>query len=156
VVVDVTLRDVALAGEAEAEARVTARLVGAGAEVPVRLWPGLAGRFRGRLRLPQATGPYRLIVESDGAAAESDVRVVADAARPLPIDGFLLDAWASAHGGEVFSTARLRELEAALEASIVPQSITVEMHPMRSGWWMLPFTLALAGEWWLRRRHGRR
>jgi hypothetical protein len=27
-------------------------------------------------------------------------------------------------------------------------------HPMRSPWWIVPLTLALAGDWWLRRRRG--
>jgi hypothetical protein len=30
------------------------------------------------------------------------------------------------------------------------------LHPMRSGWWALPFALALCAEWALRRRSGRR
>jgi hypothetical protein len=29
-----------------------------------------------------------------------------------------------------------------------------ESHPMRSGWWIVPFALLLGFEWWSRRRAG--
>jgi hypothetical protein len=35
---------------------------------------------------------------------------------------------------------------------VVPRAET--WHPMRSAWWIIPFALALSGEWWLRRRRG--
>ncbi len=28
------------------------------------------------------------------------------------------------------------------------------LYPMRSAWWILPFTIVLCGEWALRRRRG--
>jgi hypothetical protein len=30
------------------------------------------------------------------------------------------------------------------------------LHPMRSTWWIVPFAACLSGEWWLRRRQGKR
>ena len=35
-----------------------------------------------------------------------------------------------------------------------PVTQIARVFPMRSAWWLPPFALALAGEWWLRRRRG--
>jgi hypothetical protein len=64
VLLEVTLRDIALGAGTEAEARVSARLEGGEAPLAVRLWPGAAGRFYGRVRLPEEPGFYRWVVEA--------------------------------------------------------------------------------------------
>jgi hypothetical protein len=46
----------------------------------------------------------------------------------------------------------VEHLRAARPSDRVPEV----RHPMRSGWWMLPFAVLLAAEWWLRRRVGLR
>jgi hypothetical protein len=168
VVVEVTLRDIAAAaagapgvaptaaGDEEPTAHVDAHLEGEGFSAPVRLWPGLPGTLRTRLPLPLAAGSYRLVVEADGAAASADLLVTPDAAPPPGDTTALLDAWATAHGGALIPATRLDELRSGLAAAVAPELVNVETRPMRSGWWILPFVLALGGEWWLRRRRGER
>jgi hypothetical protein len=41
-------------------------------------------------------------------------------------------------------------------AAVDPPAERRVIHPMRSPWWIVPFGLALGGEWWLRRRRGGR
>jgi len=192
VLLEVTLRDIALSAGTDAEARVSARLEGGAAPAAVRLWPAAPGRFHGRLRLPDEPGFYRWVVEAGeqrasatgdpageavvrvseagdparGAGAlareearlygEADLLVAGDAAAAAKSSPELLDAWASAHGGEVIPAARLDDLIVALETALLPDSITVSVRPMRSAWWIVPFALCLGAEWWLRRRRGAR
>jgi hypothetical protein len=66
----------------------------------------------------------------------------------------MLGAWISAHGGRVVPGPRLAELAPLLRASVRVAPRAETWHPMRSAWWIIPFALALAGEWWLRRRRG--
>jgi len=165
--VEVTLRDLAApagataaatttAGGEERTTRVDARLEGDGSNAPVRLWPALPGTLRGRLPLPAAEGRYRLVVEAGGEVASADLLVARDAAPPPGETAALLEAWATAHGGALIPASRLDELRSALAAAVTPELVPVETRPMRSGWWILPFVLALGGEWWLRRGRGER
>jgi hypothetical protein len=192
VLLEVTLRDVALGAGAEAEARISAWLEGGEAPLAVRLWPGAPGRFHGRVRLPEEPGFYRWGVEAaeerarpagapargaavrvseagepaGGAGArareeaqlygEADLLVARDAAAAVKSGPELLEAWASAHGGEVIPAARLDDLVVALETAVLPDSMTVSVRPMRSAWWIVPFALCLGAEWWLRRQRGAR
>jgi hypothetical protein len=187
VLLEVSLRDIALADGTEAEAGVSARLEGGVAPVAVRLWPGAAGRFHGQVRLPDEPGLYRLEVEAGEEAVRPDVAevradvaevradeagvragedeqlrgeidllVARDAVAAVKGGPALRNAWASAHGGEVIPASRLGDLVAGLEAAVVPGSIAVNVRPMRSAWWIVPFALCLGTEWWLRRRRGAR
>jgi hypothetical protein len=45
-------------------------------------------------------------------------------------------------------------LASKLVSAIHPADRRMTWHPMRSAWWIVPFVLALSGEWWLRRRRG--
>jgi hypothetical protein len=168
IAVEVRIRDIADAAEASAAAptaaaggegpttRVDAYLEGEGTRVPVRLWPGLPGILRGRLQMPTAAGAYRLVVEANGAVASADLLIDPGVA-PAPGDtAALLNDWAAAHGGVLVPASRLDELRSALAAAITPERASGETRPMRSAWWILPFALALGGEWWLRRRRGER
>ncbi len=62
-------------------------------------------------------------------------------------------AWANAQGGQLVGT--LDSLVDAIQQAGQARPEPLPWHPMRSGWWILPFTLALAGEWWMRRRTGK-
>jgi len=72
----------------------------------------------------------------------------------------LLEAWARATGGALLPATRASELPTLVRSLIQTSSSLptrpAPWHPMRSGWWILPLTLALGGEWWLRRRRGAR
>lgn len=150
--IEVTVRDLALDPDAAGIARVAARLEGGSGATNVRLWPAEAGRFRGHARLPQAPGPYRLVVESDGARADADLLVRDDAVSAPSVPRAHLTTWATAQGGAVIPASQIDQLPGAIRAAVDTGSISVVIHPMRSGWWMVPFALALGAEWWLRRR----
>lgn len=153
---EAVLRDVALDDAIDAEVGIDARLEGGADPLAVRLWPGAPGRFSGRLRMPERAGNYRVVVEAEGVRAVADLLVREDAAPAASARPALLEAWAAARGGAVIPASRLDDLGAALDASIAPQLVAENVRVMRSGWWMLPFALALGGEWWLRRRRGER
>ena len=155
--ISATLRDVALAGGSGAEARVRAWLEGDGRREPFRLWPAERGVFRAELTLPEAAGEYHVVVEDAGGERDdAGIIVIDDAVGAAPSDLAIMEAWATAHGGAVVPATRLGDLVEAVEASVVREYDTRVWHPMRSAWWILPFALALSGEWWIRRRRGER
>ncbi|MCU0616903.1 MAG: hypothetical protein MUD17_07480 [Gemmatimonadaceae bacterium] len=61
---------------------------------------------------------------------------------------------AVASGGAVVPAASLATLDTRLDALLAPAVRRGPWHPWRSPWWLLPFTAALLGEWWWRRRLG--
>jgi hypothetical protein len=123
----------------------------------VRLWPtSTAGEFRGTLRSSRALGLHQLIVAVNGQRVTAPFIVGADVHQPLGNSDALVAAWAASTGGVALTSNNARDIAAAIQ-KVRTASIAAEpWHPMRSGWWMLPFALALSGEWWLRRRHGLR
>jgi hypothetical protein len=122
---------------------------------PVRLWPSaVPGEFTGTLRAPAKPGVYRVAVDADGSRADVPLIVASHVARPAIPAPDLLDAWARARGGRAFATKELQQLEPALREAVRPAPRLETWHPMRSAWWIVPFALALSGDWWLRRRRG--
>jgi hypothetical protein len=123
--------------------------------ITVHLLPGSAvGEFTARLRAPRAPGSYRIVVASDTMSAEMPLIVSQDWHGVQPSAHDLVGPWARAHGGRAFGATEVDALLSTL-ASAVPSPVRLEnWHPMRSAWWILPFALALSGEWWLRRRRG--
>jgi hypothetical protein len=155
--IDVAVRDVALTSEPTADVTARAWLDVGQDTVAVRLWPGAQGQLSGQLSLPEAPGSYRLHFETaDGFRATADLIVAPDALRAAAPDAPLLETWAAAHGGVAVSEARLDDLAAALDAAVDPELAAFAWYPMRSAWWIVPFGLALGGEWWIRRRRGER
>lgn len=154
--VAVTLRELALDPAAGGRGRVSAHLEGESGVTSVRLWPAESGHFRGRLRLPESPGSYRLVVESNGSRVTTDLLVRDDAAPAPPMARSHLEAWGAAQSGAVIPATRIDDLAAVLHAAITLDSATVVVHPLRSGWWLVPFAFALGAEWWLRRRRGDR
>ena len=67
-----------------------------------------------------------------------------------------LAAWVSSRKGHVMPESQLGSLAASLDRAIGSTESRSTVRPMRSAWWMVPFGLALAGEWWIRRRRGLR
>src|SRR5262249_2929737 len=61
----------------------------------------------------------------------------------------------SRHGVNV-GPDELPRLERHLRESVTAPIARETMRPMRSVWWLAPFVACLSGEWWLRRRSGRR
>ncbi|HEX5217400.1 MAG TPA: hypothetical protein VFV98_18190 [Vicinamibacterales bacterium] len=151
---DVTIRDVALSTirGAGVETRVNAELRSGSASSPVRLWPAGPGRFTASVRAPSTPGTYRIDV-SDGTHTTSvPFIVVTGAKRPTPDNRELAQAWAASRGGTTLDAPDAAALLAAVDQLAHPSQRSERWHPMRNGWWILPFALLLGAEWWLRRR----
>jgi hypothetical protein len=130
-----------------------------GAQVPARVWPAPApGHFHLEVVRDR---PGRCVVEAARADAPAEGRsAVIDVRKPLNRGGGprtgALAAVAEAHGGRAFRTDEVDGLAQAIRTAIRPDTEAVESRPMRTPWWIALFAGALGGEWWLRRRHGRR
>jgi hypothetical protein len=155
--VAVTIRDAALSTVHPAGTSVSATLEPTQTGQPatnVRLWPDAnAGQFVGAVR-GASPGMYRLVVASGGSRAALPIVVASDALHPTVEARDLVTAFANAHGGRAFPATQIKELPSALRAAIRATPRLETWHPMRSAWWIVPFALALSGEWWLRRRRG--
>ncbi|MEJ7811701.1 MAG: hypothetical protein WKG32_14915 [Gemmatimonadaceae bacterium] len=161
----VTLRDLALRPPPDAarplpvRASVSAVLERAGEPgrplASVRLWPGAGiGRFQGSVQAPAAPGAYRVVVASESDHADAPLMVTSGVTRATPDARDLLAAWVSARGGRALPASALAELPEALHHAIRATPRRETWYPMRLAWWIIPFALALSGEWWLRRRRG--
>ena len=127
-----------------------------GSRVPIRLWPAARrGAFEGKVQagaVGQCTIGAAIAhpVELAGSASLA----VAEQPRLLPRRPAALETAIAAHGGLVVDRGDEAQLIARtderLSSSIEPQ----ETRPMRSPWWIVPLTLCLGAEWWLRRRRG--
>jgi hypothetical protein len=137
--------------------RVSARLE---TGEPIRLWPeagadGFSGSF-------VASGPalQRVTVsaaegEAPGVSGSALVAVDHAAGRAEPIV-LPLAMLAASRGGINVTPEHLSDLEAYLRREVSAPPARTTAHPMRSGFWILPFAACLGGEWWLRRRRGLR
>ncbi len=154
----VTLRDAALSDMSSGRAvhaAVSATLEGNDQRTQLRLWPdGPIGRLRGSFRAPSGPGTYRVVASANGNRAEVAIAVTTGVHRLKPDQRDLLGAWASSRGGSALPASHVQELPAALARALQPRLRPETWHPMRSGWWILPFVLALGAEWWWRRRRG--
>jgi hypothetical protein len=133
-------------------------------DAPVRLWPvnymasGTVRQWSGEFRAPDLPGRYRVGV-TGGAAASGDTEflVVSDAPiRAAPERDGLAVLAASTHRGRVVAADQLKQLPAQISETVTAGPGRAPWHPMRSVWWLMPFTLCAAGEWWLRRHRGER
>ena len=139
------------------------RVPGVGAEVvsadghttPVRLWPGsVTGEYEGTFEAPPAAGRFEVRVSGSGGMVAEVPLVISAGARSrrlAPAPGWL----SSATGGVAAHADDTAPIEAFLRGLPRPPA-PVEVHPMRSAWWILPFAGALCLEWGLRRRNGLR
>jgi hypothetical protein len=156
--VSVTMRESMLAqgsGARAPRARLAALLHGSEGSQVVRFWPaGPVGAWHGPLRAPARPGEYRLSVVSNGNRVEVPIVIAGSVARPARHEPDLVRAWATSRAGTALPAARINELPELLQRALEPAQRTQIWHPMRSGWWILPFALLLGAEWWLRRRKG--
>lgn len=111
------------------------------------------GRYRLHLRAPTDTGAWLLRVTHHQDTLHVPM-VVGNVRRDRDDDPALLAAWVSAHHGAVVPPDDMRALTQVVREAHRASPRTRPWHPMRSPWWIVPFALALAGEWWLRRRRG--
>lgn len=138
------------------EPAISARAVSPGARVdePVRLWPTAEpGVYEGEWRA-SAAGDYNVSVTSGSLRGDASVTVADAVARGSQSDPDGLALAARASGGQVFAADRSPALVDALRAAYPERRVTRPTHPMRSSWWMVPFSLLLTIEWLLRRKAG--
>jgi hypothetical protein len=101
-----------------------------------------------RITVSAATGGAEVAAGSAVMAVDPSAR---RAERLVP-----LSLLATLRGGIDVSPDRLADLEAYLRREVSAPLVRTTTHPMRSGWWIVPFAAGLTGEWWLRRRKGLR
>ena len=140
---------------------------------PVRLWPEaeadvFSGSFAAGLpadlsAVASATaglaGTQRIAVSAgaDGAEGATGSAVLAVDPTARRAEHLVpLSLLATSRGGLDVSPDRLADLEAYLRREVSAPPVRTTAHPMRSGWWIVPFAACLSTEWWLRRRQGLR
>ena len=119
--------------------------------LPLTFWPTRVGQFRARLSAPSGVGTHHVSVVANGNRERLEFTVDTVSTPATPDERELIAAWARATGGEVVAS---RELETTLDATIPRASRVEQSYLMRSPWWIAPFALLLAFEWWWRRRNG--
>jgi len=132
-------------------------LCGGGATGTVRVWPtGEPGGYAGEF--PAATvGTCRLDVSvADGPSSSAGVAVVTAPRRDRAAALLSLERLAVATGGVAVVAGEEQQVGDRIRAQERPAAARTVVRPMQSPWWILPFAICLAGEWWLRRRDGLR
>ena len=136
--------------------RASARLVCGTDETALRLWPqARAGQFRGRVPWPPPGTDCEIVADMAGvgvgrAAVTAPGETRAQARRVVE----RLQGIATASGGTTTAAGDVPALARALVALDRPAPTSVPSRPLRSWWWGVAASLALGGEWWLRRRAG--
>jgi hypothetical protein len=128
------------------------------AREPIRLWPtAQPGSFTGTATAP-ADGTCAIEASIEGRSAAHGVArlVVSPGLAPMPGRRASLADVMAAHGAAVRRVGEEEELVARVRQLLPDTRAPQETRPMRSPWWLLPFAASLSGEWWLRRRAGRR
>lgn len=120
---------------------------------PVSL-AGSNGSYVATLRAPTTIGQYELTAAGAVDSVRVPIVVSSVVERDASDDPDLMAAWAAARGGRLLGRDSADHLADALSDIVEATPRLTEWHPMRSAWWILPFALALAAEWWLRRRRG--
>jgi len=124
-----------------------------GQDEMIRLWPApRPGVYRAAFVAP-AQGQYNVSVSTADASTSVPLPVADDVVHPAEDVAPALSHAAEASGGAVVQD--VSALAAAL-AAIDTGSREKATRPMRSAWWIAPFSLLLCAEWALRRRSGLR
>lgn len=119
----------------------------------IRLWPAaVPGAFEGRIRAPRS-GTYTVSVSTATASADTPLVIADHVTHAATRSARAAEFAAAASGGAVVTD--LEDLAARLDR-LKPQPVEQPTWPMRSPWWILPFTTLLCAEWALRRKGGGR
>ncbi len=138
--------------------RASARLVCGTGETALRLWPqARAGQFRGQVPWPASGTDCEIVADLAGigagrAAMTMPSETRAQARRAVE----RLEGIAAVSGGTTTAAGDVPALARALVALDRPAPTSAPSWPLRSWWWGVAASLALGGEWWLRRRAGER
>lgn len=119
----------------------------------IRLWPASEpGVFQGDFT-PSEPRPYTVHVST----ATADATAMWLPGDPIPEGADEREAAIlSAATGGVVTTAEHLAPVVDLLRSRRRGALPASVHPMRSAWWILPFTIVLCAEWTIRRRRGER
>jgi len=152
----VSITIAALSELAEAPVRVTLHTIGGSQPLfEVVVTPRSAdGVVSGDFRAPLNAGRYVVRVSRGDDTATAALVVATNVARDAGVNRDLLDAWVQSRRGALMDRSAVGTLPTVLNALITNPVRKTPWHPMRSAWWIVPFALALAGEWLLRRRRG--
>ncbi len=154
---DVTLRwhgfDVPLE-----DLRATAHLACGSERVGVRLWPtGRPGVVSGTIAAErEGRCEVTATLAGEESVSASAPVLIANELMPIRADGAGFAQTLASHGARVYEFGDEAQLADAIRAQMRVDHGPQETHPFRSPWWVIPFSLALAGEWWLRRARGER
>lgn len=105
-------------------------------------------------RAPAQPGHFQAVVVQGSDTVRAPLVVAPHVATDATDDPDLLASWAFSRGGRVIADDSIESLRSALSAVLRPLPRMTEWYPMRSLWWIVPFAVALAAEWWIRRRRG--
>jgi hypothetical protein len=126
-----------------------------GTEHFVRLWPSAEdGLFEGETVAP-SSGRYDARATARGRVADVPILIESGIRHPPRYDDDALRMMAAVTGGVVVDATDTGALERHLR-ELGRRNQPRASHPMRSAWWILPFTMAVCGEWARRRRRGAR
>ena len=129
--------------------------VGTGETKTLRAWPDDApGTFVATTSAPARAGAYTIKAISGSLDATTDLVIDPAASHASLGETDALGAWATAHGGRVVSESAIDEVDAAIRHLAPPTASPSRVYPMRSAWWIAPFTLLTSIDWWTRRRRG--
>lgn len=145
---------------ARTDLRASVEVTCDGAETEVvRLWPSGRGRLAGGFT---AARPGACHIRASAAAPGTEEAVAAFLVTSQvrhADDGAgrrRLESLATAYAAPVVRAGEEAGLAARIAGRMPPQTTQATLNPMRSPWWIVPFVVTLAGEWWLRRRAGLR
>ena len=115
----------------------------------IRLWPaGEPGVFRGEFAPPERRR-YSVVVRAGKLEAAAELLPADESAGSADAREAALVA--ASTGGIVTNADRLAPLIDHLRAQSRDR-VRDTVHPMRNGWWIAPFAIALCVEWTMRRR----
>jgi hypothetical protein len=127
-----------------------------GPRVPIRLWPAARpGAFDGKVQ-PGSAGQCTIeaaITHPVELAGSASLAVVQQPRLP-PRTPAALESAIAAHGGLLVDRGDEAQLIARTRERLSSSVESQETRPMRSPWWIVPFTVCLGAEWWSRRRRG--
>jgi hypothetical protein len=119
----------------------------------IRLHPGAeAGLLEGEVAIASAGVHGIRVTATSGTASQIAVLADPQAARPARASA-RLEGVPALTGGVAVAAPNLQPLVDHL-STIAGPSRTVVLNPMRSAWWLAPFTALLCSEWAFRRRRG--
>ena len=116
--------------------------------------PGAESSQEARIRAPLEPGTYEVIATQGADTARAPLIVATTISRDAGATPELLSAWTHSRSGRVVSGDSLTSLTRIVSDAVKPVPRMTVWHPMRSAWWIVPFALVLAAEWWIRRRQG--